>query len=156
MPRRANVIKKQASPDPKYGSYVLARIINKVMQDGKKATAERIVYDAMDIINEKMKTDPMEVLDQALKNITPLLQVKARRVGGATYQVPVEVKPERGQFMAISWMVGFSRARSGKTMAEKLAAEIMDATKGEGATIKKKQDTHKMAEANKAFAHFRW
>jgi small subunit ribosomal protein S7 len=126
------------------------------MQDGKKATAERIVYDALDIIQDRMKTDPMEVVDQALKNVTPLLQIKARRVGGATYQVPLEVKPERGQFMAISWLVGFARARGGKSMSEKLAAEIIDATKGEGATIKKKQDTHKMAEANKAFAHYRW
>jgi small subunit ribosomal protein S7 len=156
MPRRANVIKRLSLPDPKYGSYVLSRLINKVMQDGKKATAERVVYDAMDIIQDRMKTDPMEVVDQALKNVTPLLQIKARRVGGATYQVPVEVKPERGQFMAISWLVGFARARGGKSMSEKLAAEIIDATKGEGATIKKKQDTHKMAEANKAFAHYRW
>jgi small subunit ribosomal protein S7 len=156
MPRRANVIKRQSLPDPKYGSYVLSRLINKVMQDGKKATAERIVYDALDIIQDRMKADPMEVVDQALKNVTPLLQIKARRVGGATYQVPVEVKPERGQFMAISWLVGFARARGGKSMSEKLAAEIIDANKGEGATIKKKQDTHKMAEANKAFAHYRW
>ncbi len=156
MPRRSNIIKRQTPPDPKYGSYVLARLINKVMQDGKKATAERIVYDAMDIVNERLKTDPLEVVDQALKNVTPLLQIKARRVGGATYQVPVEVQPERGQFMAVSWLVGFARARSGKSMAEKLAAELIDATKGEGATIKKKQDTHKMAEANKAFAHYRW
>jgi small subunit ribosomal protein S7 len=156
MPRRANIVKRKSTADPKYGSYVLARLINKVMQDGKKATAERIVYDAMDIINERMKTDPMEFLDQALKNVTPLLQIKARRVGGATYQVPIEVKPERGQFMAISWLVGYARARGGKSMAEKLAAELIDATKGEGATVKKKQDTHKMAEANKAFAHFRW
>ncbi len=156
MPRRANIVKRQTPPDPKYGSYVIARIINKVMQDGKKATAERIVYDALDIVNERMKTNPMEALDQALKNVTPLLQVKARRVGGATYQVPTEVKLERGQFMAISWMVGFARARVGKSMAEKLAAEIIDATKGEGSTIKKKQDTHKMADANKAFAHYKW
>src|SRR4030043_2477133 len=131
MPRRANVIKRQTPPDPKYGSYVLARLINKVMLDGKKATAERIVYDALDIVKDRMKTDPMEVVDQALKNATPLLQIKARRVGGATYQVPIEVKPERGQFMAISWLVGFARARNGKSMAEKLAAEITDATKGE-------------------------
>jgi small subunit ribosomal protein S7 len=156
MPRRSNVIKRQTHADAKYGSYLLARIICKVMKDGKKATAEGIVYDALDIVNERTKNDPLEVLDQALKNTTPLLQIKARRVGGATYQVPVEVKPERGQFMAINWLVGFARARSGKSMAEKLAAEVMDAAKGEGATIKKKQDTHKMAEANKAFAHFRW
>ena len=157
MPRRANIVKRQTPPDPKYGSYVLSRLIRKVMQDGKKATAERIVYDALDIVRDRMKADdPLEIVDQALKNATPLLQIKARRVGGATYQVPIEVKPERGQFMAISWMVGFARARGGKSMAEKLAAEIIDATKGEGPTVKKKQDTHKMAEANKAFAHYRW
>ena len=126
------------------------------MLDGKKATAERIVYDALDIVSEKMKAEPMEVLEKALQNATPLLQVKARRVGGATYQVPVEVKPERGQFMAISWLVGFARARSGRSMAEKLATELIDAAQGEGSTVKKRQDTHKMAEANRAFAHYRW
>jgi small subunit ribosomal protein S7 len=144
------------SPDPKYGSYVLARLIKKVMQAGRKATAEQIVYDALDRVNEKLKVDPLESIESALKNTTPLLQIKARRVGGATYQVPIEVKPERGQFMAIGWLVDFARARSGRSMAEKLAAEIIDATKGEGSSVKKKQDTHKMAEANKAFAHFRW
>jgi small subunit ribosomal protein S7 len=143
-------------PDPKYGSYVLARLIKKVMQAGRKATAEQIVYDALDRVNEKLKVDPLESIELALKNTTPLLQIKARRVGGATYQVPIEVKPERGQFMAIGWLVDFARARSGRSMAEKLAAEIIDATKGEGSSVKKKQDTHKMAEANKAFAHFRW
>jgi small subunit ribosomal protein S7 len=156
MSRRAKIIKRRTSPDPKYGSYVLARLIKKLMLKGKKATAERVLYDAMDLVNERMKSDPMEVLDQALKNATPLLQVKARRVGGATYQVPVEVSPERGQFMAIRWLVGFARDRSGKSMAEKLAAEIMEAAKGEGNSVKKKQDTHKMADANKAFAHYRW
>jgi small subunit ribosomal protein S7 len=156
MPRRARLVKRKLSPDSKYGSYVLARLIKKIMQGGKKSTAEHIVYDAMNIINEKLKTDPLEAMDQALKNVTPLLQIKARRVGGATYQVPVEVQPERGQFMAIGWLVGFARARSGKSMAEKLASEIVEATKGEGSAVKKRQDTHKMAEANKAFAHFRW
>jgi small subunit ribosomal protein S7 len=156
MSRRAKIIKRRMSPDPKYGSYVLARLIKKLMLNGKKATAERVLYDAMDLVNERLKSDPMEVLDQALKNATPLLQVKARRVGGATYQVPVEVSPERGQFMAIRWLVGFARDRSGKSMAEKLAAEIMEAAKGEGNSVKKKQDTHKMADANKAFAHYRW
>jgi small subunit ribosomal protein S7 len=156
MPRRARLTKRQMPPDSKYGSYLLARLIKKVMQAGKKATAEHIVYGALDIVNERLKAEPLEVFDQALKNVTPLLQVKARRVGGATYQVPVEVQPERGQFMAISWMVGFARARNGKSMAEKLAIEIIDASKGEGSTVKKRQDTHKMAEANKAFAHFRW
>ena len=156
MPRRSSAVKRQVPPDPKYGSYVLSRIIRKVMLDGKKATAERIVYDALDIVSEKMKAEPMEVLEKALQNATPLLQVKARRVGGATYQVPVEVKPERGQFMAISWLVGFARARSGRSMAEKLATELIDAAQGEGSTVKKRQDTHKMAEANRAFAHYRW
>jgi small subunit ribosomal protein S7 len=126
------------------------------MLDGKKATAERIVYDALAIVQEKMKAEPMEVLEKALQNSTPLLQVKARRVGGATYQVPVEVKPDRGQFMAISWLVGFARTRKGRSMAEKLATELVDAAQGEGSTVKKRQDTHKMAEANKAFAHYRW
>ena len=156
MPRRASALKRQTLPDPKYGSYVLSRLIKKLMQDGKKATAERIMYDALDVVAERTKSDPLEVLDQALKNATPLLQIKARRVGGATYQVPVEVQPERGQFMAIKWLVGFARERSGRTMAEKLANELMDAAKGEGNTVKKRQDTHKMAEANKAFAHYRW
>lgn len=156
MSRRAKIIKRQMSPDPRYGSYVIARFIKKLMLKGKKATAERVLYNAMDLVGERTKSDPMGVLDQALKNATPLLQVKARRVGGATYQVPVEVSPERGQFMAIRWLVSFARERSGKSMAEKLAAEIMDAAKGEGNSVKKKQDTHKMAEANKAFAHYRW
>ena len=156
MPRRASAIKRYMPPDPKYGSYVLSRLIKKLMQDGKKATAERIMYDALDVVAERTKSDPMEILDQALKNATPLLQVKARRVGGATYQVPIEVKSERGQFMATKWLVGFARDRSGRTMAEKLASELMDAAKGEGNTVKKRQDTHKMSEANKAFAHYRW
>jgi len=156
MPRRSSAIKRPVPPDPKYGSYVLSRIIRKVMLDGKKATAERIVYDALAIVQEKMKAEPMEVLEKALQNSTPLLQVKARRVGGATYQVPVEVKPDRGQFMAISWLVGFARTRNGRSMAEKLATELIDAAQGEGSTVKKRQDTHKMAEANKAFAHYRW
>lgn len=156
MPRRAKAIKRQTPPDPKYGSHVLAKIVNKVMLDGKKATAERIVYDALQIAHEQMKMDHMEILDQALKNATPAVQVKARRIGGATYQVPIEVNPERGQIMAIRWLVGFARVRTGKSMAEKLAAEIVNAAQGEGPTIKKRQDTHRMAEANKAFAHYRW
>ena len=156
MPRRAKALKREMRPDPKYGSYVLAKFINKVMLNGKKATAERIMYDALDIVEEQMKKDPMEVFEQALKNVTPLLQVRARRVGGATYQVPVEVKPERGQIMAIRWLVDFARSRTGRSMAEKLAAELINAAQGEGAAVKKRQDTHKMAEANKAFAHYRW
>ena len=156
MPRRARAVKREMRPDPKYGSFVLAKFINKVMLNGKKATAECILYDAFQIVEEQMKKEPMEVFEQALKNVTPLLQVRARRVGGATYQVPVEVKPERGQIMAIRWLVDFARGRTGRSMAEKLAAELINAAQGEGAAVKKRQDTHKMAEANKAFAHYRW
>ncbi len=156
MPRRAKIAKRQLTPDPKYGHTVLAKFINKVMLDGKKATAERIIYDALQLVEERMKKDPLEVFDQAMKNATPILQVRPRRVGGATYQVPVEVTPERGQIMAIRWLVNFARARSGRSMAEKLATELIDAAQGEGATVKKRQDTHRMAEANKAFAHYRW
>jgi len=126
------------------------------MFGGGKATAERVVYDAMDIVNKKLSTEPLPVLEQALKNATPVLQVKSRRVGGATYQVPIEVEPARGLSLAMRWVIGFARARSGKSMAEKLAAELVDASQGQGASIKKRQDTHKMAEANKAFAHYRW
>ena len=156
MPRRTRVLKRQTPPDPKYGSVTAAIFIKKIMSDGRKATAERIVYDAMDLVNKKLSTEPLAVLDQALKNATPALQVKSRRVGGATYQVPVEVEAARGLSLAMRWVIGFARARSGKSMAEKLAAEIVDASQGQGATIKKRQDTHKMAEANKAFAHYRW
>lgn len=156
MPRRGEVIKRVPPPDPKFGSVLVSRLINKVMKDGKKATAERIVYTALDIVKERMHTEPLPVLEQAIKNATPLLHVKSRRVGGATYQVPVEVAPEQGLSIALKWMVNCARERSGKSMAEKLAAEIIDASQGQGATIKKRQDTHKMAEANKAFAHYRW
>ncbi len=126
------------------------------MFGGRKATAERVVYDAMDLVNKKLSTEPLPVLEQALKNATPVLQVKSRRVGGATYQVPIEVEAARGLSLAMRWVIGFARARSGKSMAEKLAAELIDASQGQGASIKKRQDTHKMAEANKAFAHYRW
>jgi small subunit ribosomal protein S7 len=156
MPRRARVLKRQPSPDPRYGNVTLAILINKIMSDGRKATAERIVYDALDLVNKQLSTEPMAVLDQALKNATPLLQVKSRRVGGATYQVPIEVEAGRGLSLAMRWLISHARARGGKSMAEKLAAEIIDASQGQGATIKKRQDTHKMAEANKAFAHYRW
>jgi small subunit ribosomal protein S7 len=126
------------------------------MYDGKKSTAERVIYGALDIIREKEKTDPVMVLEQALKNATPLLEVKARRVGGATYQVPVEVDPDRGRSLAIRWIIKSSRSRSGRSMSEKFAAELLDAFKGQGSTVKKREDTHKMAEANRAFAHYRW
>jgi len=135
---------------------MVAKFINRVMLDGKKATSERIVYDALDLVNHQLKTEPLEVLGQAIKNATPVLQVKSRRVGGATYQVPIEVQPQRGLSLAMRWLLTYARARSGKSMSEKLAAEIVDAAQGQGATIKKRQDTHRMAEANKAFAHYRW
>jgi small subunit ribosomal protein S7 len=156
MSRRAKFVNKIVSPDPKYGSSVVARFINKIMYKGKKATAQGIVYDAFDRINKQLKTDPLGVFEQAMKNTAPMLQVKSRRVGGATYQVPIEVTPERGEFLATKWIITFARDRSGRSMAEKLAAELMDAAQGQGNSIKKKQDTHKMAEANKAFAHYRW
>jgi small subunit ribosomal protein S7 len=156
MPRRARVLKRQTPPDPKYGNVTVAIFIKKMMSGGRKATAERIVYDAMDLVNKKLSTEPLAVLDQALKNATPLLQVKSRRVGGATYQVPVEVEAARGLSLAMRWLISYAKARGGRSMAEKLAAEIVDASQGQGATIKKRQDTHKMAEANKAFAHYRW
>ena len=156
MPRRARVTTRKIKPDSKYGSATISILINKIMFGGRKATAERVVYDAMDIVNKKLSTEPLPVVEQALKNATPVLQVKSRRVGGATYQVPVEVEPERGLSLAMRWIISFSRARGGKSMAEQLAAEIVDASQGQGASIKKRQDTHKMAEANKAFAHYRW
>jgi len=156
MPRRSRVLKRQTPPDPKYGNVTVAIFIKKVMSDGRKATAERIVYDAMDLVNKKLSTEPLAVLDQALKNATPLLQVKSRRVGGATYQVPIEVEAARGLSLAMRWLISYAKARGGRSMAEKLAAEIVDASQGQGGTIKKRQDTHKMAEANKAFAHYRW
>jgi len=156
MPRRAKAVNRHTNPDSKYGSVTVSILINKIMFGGGKATAERVIYDAMDIVNKKLSTEPLPVLEQALKNATPVLQVKSRRVGGATYQVPVEVDPERGLSLAMRWIITYSRARGGKSMAEKLAAEIVDASQGQGASIKKRQDTHKMAEANKAFAHYRW
>ena len=156
MSRRARAAKRTVIPDPRYGNQVLTKFINKVMLDGKKSTAERIVYDALDIVSGKLKRDPMEIFEQAMKNVTPLVQVKARRVGGATYQVPVEVTPARGQIMAIRWLVDFARSRKGQSMANRLAAEIGDAAQGEGAAVKKRQDTHRMAESNRAFAHYRW
>jgi small subunit ribosomal protein S7 len=156
MSRRAKFVNNIVSPDPKYGSPVVARFINKIMYQGKKATAQGIVYDAFEKINKQMKSDPVPVFEQAMKNVTPMLQVKSRRVGGATYQVPIEVSPERGEFLATKWIITYARDRGGRSMAEKLAAELMDAAQGQGNSIKKRQDTHKMAEANKAFAHYRW
>ena len=156
MSRRAQAIKREIPPDAKYNNVTVARLINKVMMCGKKSTAERIIYDALQIMEQQVSKAPVTVLEQAVKNVTPLLEVKPRRVGGATYQVPVEVRPDRGLSLAIRWLVNSARARAGKSMAEKLAAELSDASQGQGATVKKREDTHKMAEANRAFAHYRW
>ena len=155
MSRRARTVVRQAPPDAKYNSEIVTRLINKLMTRGKKSRAESIIYGALDIINEQAK-EPVTVLQQAVTNVTPQLEVKPRRVGGATYQVPVEVKRERGLSLALRWLVLSARARAGKSMAEKLAAELSDASQGQGATVKKREDTHKMAEANRAFAHYRW
>ena len=155
MPRRARVIKREITPDAKYNNVTVSRLINKIMNRGKKNTAESIVYDALNIL-ERGEKSPVSILEQAIKNATPLLEVKPRRVGGATYQVPVEVRPDRALSLAIRWLLKSARTRTGKSMAEKLAAEVGDAAKEQGATIKKREDTHKMAEANRAFAHYRW
>ena len=156
MPRRGFVPKREVLPDPVYDSKVLTKFINQVMLDGKKGTAENIVYGAFDIIKDKTGNDPMEVFNTAMKNVMPVLEVKARRVGGANYQVPIEVRPERRQTLGLRWITQFSRQRSERTMAERLANELIDATNSTGGAYKKKEDTHRMAEANKAFANFRW
>jgi small subunit ribosomal protein S7 len=156
MPRRGGVPKREILPDPVYNSVVLTKFINQIMLDGKKGVAERIVYGAFDIIREKTGKDPMEVFDEAMKNVMPVLEVKARRIGGANYQVPIEVRPERRQTLGIRWIVINTRKRSGRGMEEKLAAELMDAANNTGASVKKREDTHRMAEANKAFAHYRY
>ena len=156
MPRRAQAIKKKISPDAKYQSVIVARLINKIMKCGKKSTAERIVYGALQVVEQQESKAPVSVLEQAVKNATPLLEVKSRRIGGATYQVPVEVRPDRGLSLAMRWLVNSARVRTGKSMVEKLAAELSGASKGQGATIKRREDIHRMAEANRAFAHFRW
>ena len=156
MPRRNGVPKRDVLPDPVYGSKVITKFINQVMLDGKKGTAQAIVYDAFDIIKEKLNLEAMDVFNQALENVKPLLEVKARRVGGSTYQVPMEIRPERRQTLAIRWLVMFARKRSEKTMKEKLAGELMDAYNNAGASVKRKEEMHRMAEANKALAHYRW
>ncbi len=156
MPRRGNVPKRDVLPDSVYGSKILTKFINQVMYDGKRGTAQEIVYGAFDIISNKMGKDPMEVFTQALENVKPVLEVKARRVGGSTYQVPMEIRPERRQTLAIRWIVMFARKRGEKTMVERVAAELMDAYNNTGNSIKRKEDMHRMAEANKAFAHYRW
>jgi small subunit ribosomal protein S7 len=156
MPRKGPVPKRPILPDPKFNSKVLSRFINKVMLRGKKSVAERICYEALTIVEQKSGRDPMDVFTQALGNAMPLVEVRPRRVGGATYQVPMEVRPDRRQAMAMRWLITFARQRPGHSMEEKLAAELMDAANNLGASIKKREDTHKMAEANKAFAHYRW
>ena len=156
MPRRARVIKRPTPPDAKYNSPMVAIMINRIMLRGQKNTAERIMYVALDILEQQEHKSGLAILEQALKNATPMLQVKPRRVGGATYQVPVEVAPARGLSLAMRWLLLSARKRSGKSMAEKLASELADASKGTGPTIKKREDTHKMAEANRAFAHYKW
>lgn len=156
MPRKGAVPKRDVLADPVYNSKMVTRFINKIMIAGKKGIAENIVYDAFDIIRSKTGKDPLEVFEAALKNVMPVLEVRARRVGGANYQVPVEVRPDRRLSLGIRWVVGYSRKRGEKTMRERLAAELLDAANNTGASIKKKEDTHKMAEANRAFAHYRW
>jgi small subunit ribosomal protein S7 len=156
MPRRARVLTRQIPTDAKYDSETVARFINRLMMRGKKSVAERIVYDALDILEHQGAKEPASALEQAVRNATPQLEVKPRRVGGATYQVPIEVRAERGRALALRWLIASARARAGKSMAEKLAAELADAAQGQGTTIKKREDTHKMAEANRAFAHYRW
>jgi small subunit ribosomal protein S7 len=156
MPRRGFIPKRDIMPDPLYNSVVVTKLIYQIMVDGKKGVAQKVCYGAFDIIREKTKQEPLDVFEQAMSNVMPMLEVKARRVGGATYQVPIEIRPERRQTLALRWLVSFSKKRGERTMRERLAAEIMEAANGAGNTFKKKEDTHKMAEANRAFAHYRW
>ena len=156
MPRRGNVAKRDVLPDPMYNSKLVTRLINNIMYDGKKGVAQKIVYEAFEIVEEKTGKNALEVFEQAMENVMPSLEVKARRVGGANYQVPIEVRPERRQTLGLRWMASYSRLRSEKTMKERLAGEILDALNGAGGAAKKRDYTHKMAEANKAFAHYRW
>ena len=156
MPRRGNVPKRDVLPDPVYNSKLVTKLINSIMLDGKKGVAQKIVYDAFDIIKEKTGKNPSEAFEAAMENVMPVLEVKSRRVGGSNYQVPMDVRPARCQTLGLRWITAYSRARGEKTMKERLAAEIMDAMNGTGNAVKKRDDVHKMAEANKAFAHFRW
>ena len=156
MPRKGHVAKRDVLPDPIYNSKLVSRLINNIMQDGKKGTAQTILYYAFDIIAEKTGREPMEVFEEAIENIMPVLEVKARRIGGANYQVPVEVRPERRITLGLRWLVQYSRSRGEKSMEQRLANEIIDAANNTGASVKKREDTHKLAEANKAFAHYRW
>jgi len=156
MPRRRVIAKREILPDPKFGSTLLAKFINMVMVDGKKAVAEKILYDALDRMGQRAGGEPMEMLDKALENVRPMVEVKSRRVGGATYQVPVEVRPIRRNTLAMRWLIEAARKRSEKSMAHRLAGELSDAAESRGSAVKKREDTHRMAEANKAFSHFRW
>lgn len=156
MPRKGSVPRREVLPDPIYHSRVLTKMINQLMLDGKKGTADRICYDALEVVSQKTGEPAIEVFEQALKNIMPVLEVKARRVGGANYQVPIEVRPERRQTLAIRWLISYARERGGRSMQDKLAAEILDAYNSTGGAVKKREDVHRMAEANKAFAHYRW
>ena len=156
MPRRGNVAKREILPDPVYNSVLVTKLVNGVMLDGKKGVAQKVVYEAFDAIKTKTGKEPLDVFTEAMNNIMPSLEVKARRVGGATYQVPIEIRPDRRQTLGLRWLVGYSRKRSEKTIKDRLANEIMDAANNTGASVKKREDVHKMAESNKAFAHFRW
>jgi small subunit ribosomal protein S7 len=156
MPRKGPAPKRQMLPDPRFNSRTIARFVNKLMLRGKKSTAEQIAYGAFEILREKTGKDPMDVFTQALNNAMPLVEVRPRRVGGATYQVPMEVRPDRRQAMGMRWLISFARSRPGRTMQDRLAAELLDAANNQGGTVKKREDTHRMAEANKAFAHYRW
>ena len=156
MPRRGSIAKRDVLPDPIYNSKIVTRLVNNIMLDGKKGVAQKIVYGAFEIVGQKSGKDPLEVFEAAMENIMPLLEVKARRVGGATYQVPIEVRPDRRQTLGLRWLTKYARLRSERTMKERLANEILDAVNGSGQAAKKREDTHKMAEANKAFSHFRW
>ena len=156
MPRKGNVPKREVLPDPVYGSVVVAKLINGIMLDGQKGVAQSIVYNAFDMIKQNTGNEPLEVFEKAMNNIMPVLEVRARRVGGANYQVPVEVRADRRQTLGIRWLIKYTRARGEKTMYERLAKELMDAANSTGASVKKKEDTHKMADANRAFAHYRW
>lgn len=156
MPRKGHIPKRDVLPDPIYNDKVVTKLVNNIMCDGKKGTAQKIVYGAFDMVREKTNKDPLDVFRQALENIMPVLEVKARRVGGSTYQVPIEVRPDRRQALGLRWMVTYARSRGERTMSARLAGEIMDAVNGMGGAFKKKEDTHKMADANKAFAHYRW
>ena len=156
MPRRYRPPKRKVNPDPKFGNIHIAMFVNRMMVDGKKSTARRLMYDALDTIQDRMNRDPVEVFEEALRNVTPMVEVKPRRVGGSTYQVPVEVDPYRRLSLAMRWLLQAARSRGGRGMADKLANEFMDAAQNQGSAIKKKDDTHRMAEANRTFAHFRW